>query len=257
MSTHDTDPQRSSLLAGLADTTEPGPPPEATGTDPSNSGADSRLAASLLADLAKAPLPTEGVRETEGHSAAAVAIGAHRPPRPTDDGTIEPAVLLNTTEPLPVPIVIVAGPGAAQGPGGRRSVQQYSTVPSARTHRRQTVAVGIVIAIAVLAAGLVVALVPREQTPPPIATPSATAVAPTPAPIVMTASAAAIVAMPVASVTPRATAVAAAATQVPTASTMRAPATVPTPSVAPRAPASAPRIPHSSSGGFEEPARNF
>lgn len=265
MSTHDTDPQRSSLFAGSGDKTEPGPPPETAGTAPEGE-TDAQLAAALLADLAKAPLPTDGVRETEGHSAAAVALAAHRPPRATDDGALEPAVLLNTTDPLPRPAPMLIGvpvpPIGLQESKGlevRRSAVQYSTVPSARVHRRQTAAIVIVVAVAALAAAAIVAFVPSGATLPPepaaLTTPPAVSIAAL-APGLPASVTAATAARPAAAISATPAPVVASGQTPAVPATARAPAIAATAS-APRPASSAPHAPRSPSGSFEEPDRNF
>lgn len=84
MATHDTDP----------DDTLP--------SAPADSGRGDAAVESLLADLAHAPLPVDGVSQTDGHMAASVAVAAHRPPRATEaaDARDAPAVVVNTTQPM-------------------------------------------------------------------------------------------------------------------------------------------------------------
>ncbi len=267
MRTQDTDPRRSSLVAGTGDTTEPGPPPEGSGTLPDGE-TDAQRAASLLADLAKAPLPTEGVRETEGHTAAAIALPAHRPPRAMKNGGVEPAVLVNVTEPLPrsgpmrvdVPVPPSVWP-ETKGLAGRRSAVQHSTVPSARVHRRQTAAIVIVIAVAALAAAALAALVPREPSPTPSGggpAVQATSAAPPSAPSAPPATAPATAPAPAPPPATATATVAAAPPAQPSApSPARAPATGSATASTPHPAGSAPRAPRSPSGGFEEPDRNF
>lgn len=176
MATHDTDPQRASKA--------PVPEGEAT-TEPGDAAADdgsSAFAASLLADLAKAPLPAADVRETEGHAAAAYAVAPHRPPR-AHDKTIENAavVVATTTDPIPAPALGRDEPTVSASRG-------FTTVPSARSRSKRRVVVASV-AGAIAAGALALAVVglakpdaPDATTPPPppSASPSLTASPPPP-----------------------------------------------------------------------------
>jgi hypothetical protein len=107
MSSKDTDPQ------WLPPVSKPG---EIT-TEP---GAEaSRMAEDLLASLAKAPLPEEGVAETQGHDAASFVAGPHAPPARARDDTLEdqPAVVVNQTQPFGRPVTPAPVPLGTPPPG--------------------------------------------------------------------------------------------------------------------------------------------
>ena len=162
MSTHDTDPHAAPSIK------------EADTERRDREGVDegSAIAASLLADLARAPLPAPQVSETSGHAAASYAAPAHKPPRAIDTTLEDPAVIVNATAPLPVP----RGPSLPL-----RGDALAVTVASTRVQRRRRVLLASVIATsAALAAALVVGFGPRasdtsgaSRLPGPAASPAA------------------------------------------------------------------------------------
>jgi hypothetical protein len=182
MATDDTKPEGQAEVT-LEGTTEPGSEPSPTATqeeiDPT----------SLLANLAPAPLPTEGVQETAGHMAAAVAVAAHRPPKATETRDDEPAVVLNTTQPLPValpsaePTVICARPPRAP---------QETTIPSIRvaTMRRAWLAGAGILAVAAGVAASIVIASRTTSLAPAIATAASAASAAAPASVSLATAAA-------------------------------------------------------------------
>lgn len=190
MATNDTDPQRTEPFADDASRTEPGAPPPDAGGD---------VAASLLADLAKAPLPEE-VAETEGHVAAAYAAAPHRPPRANDKTVENPAVFINATVPLPPPPSsgrqklgppapsVVSMNAAPTVPGGPRLFD--TTEPGERTRNQTRVILASIAGVVVAALIAIVILVVSSPARPPsavVASPSSTppALSPDP-PVVVT-----------------------------------------------------------------------
>lgn len=165
MATHDTDPQRAHAAFPSTDdgATQPGGAPTDEGS--------SAIAESLLADLARAPLPTDNVRETEGHAAAAYAVAPHRPPRANEKTIETAAVVVATTEPGDRPLPLAE---ETTVPVGTRLVE---TTPSARTRSSRRILVAS-IGGAVAAAAIAVAIV-VFGSPPPAPTPAPTAAAPT------------------------------------------------------------------------------
>lgn len=169
MATHDTDPKNDTIVS---------PPDEdRTTMDPASPDEDgsSAFAESLLADLAKAPLPAQDVRETEGHAAAAYAVPPHRPPRANEKTIENAAVVVNTTQPLP-----------DAEPTVRGGALLVSTTPSARAQQQQRrvlyASLGGAVAAAMIALVAVLLVRPRAEAAAPAtasaapSTPSAVAV---------------------------------------------------------------------------------
>ncbi len=254
MATHDTDPHRAQ---------PPFPSHDEARTDPGDATTDegsSAIAESLLADLARAPLPADNVRETEGHNAAAYAVAPHRPPR-ANDKTIETAAVVveTTTEPLPVPLPATQ---ETTVPGGARLV---ATVPSERARSsRRIVLASIGGAVVAAAIAILVVVLGGPEAGSSASTPSsaATAAPPPPAPSPSAATSASPDPSPspsIAATTPPATATTATAASSMTASstTTAAPraSAKPAGTARPSPPPSArpPRPP----GNFAEPDRSF
>jgi len=164
MATHDTDPLTSPPPIGDDDgATAPGSPPEVTDEDVD--------AAALIAGLGGAPLPEQGVRETAGHVAAAMAVSAHAPRR-AHELRSEAAVVLNTTEPLPRAIARDEARAATVDPAAmpvrpalRAAPRIHTTAPSARVAARRRSVVIATLAVAALA-GTFVALALRARVQP-------------------------------------------------------------------------------------------
>ncbi len=170
MAAHDTDPEN----------TLPNAPDGAAGEDAS--------VESLLADLARAPLPVEGVNSTDGHMAASVAVAAHRPPRAMRvtaaavDAHDMPAVVVNTTQPMGAPARAEAASPIAgvttrmplardtvvDAPEDRtRGAASYTTTPSARVRSTQRTYLAVVAGI-VVAIGIAVPLFFLGRTTAPV-----------------------------------------------------------------------------------------
>lgn len=169
-----------------SDDTEPGaPPPGGEATDPGSppshveetSPDDGEVAASLLRDLAAAPLPVDGVRDTHGHSAAAFAVGAHKPPRRHATPTPSPAIVLSTTQPMAAAHVSREAPDQEESVRRERPNRSATTVPRANARpRRPAGASGILAAVAGFAAvvGIVAwAVRPHESTATDVTSPAA------------------------------------------------------------------------------------
>ena len=155
MAAHDTDP----------DSTLPSRPAETANEEGS--------VESLLADLSRAPMPVDGVRQTDGHMAASAAVAPHSPPRATESTMASdvPAVVLNTTQPLPFVLAGVSPRGAPpRGASGAhdtildspvqrpRAMNSQTTTPSARVRGTRRTWLASVALVAV-AAGIAVPLI--------------------------------------------------------------------------------------------------
>ncbi|MBX3192021.1 MAG: hypothetical protein KF819_33835 [Labilithrix sp.] len=118
-------------------------------------------AASLLADLARAPQAVDGVAETAGHMAAAAAVGPHRPAASRAAVVDERAVVVNITQPLPH---VTRAPNDADTIEDLPRPLQYSTVPSlrAQSKRRWYVGCAIVAAVALGVGGGASLFAPRR-----------------------------------------------------------------------------------------------
>lgn len=155
MATHDTEPQW--------------PPPEhAEGRDPDAAPApatheapDASYVRELLADVVRAPLPKDGVATTNGENAAAYDVAPHLPPRATVQEASEPAVILNTTQPMAArPLGAEAEPALTNGCGkepvfARRPALQFDTEPSARKRQSRALATAAVFGAGLLVIGAV------------------------------------------------------------------------------------------------------
>jgi hypothetical protein len=162
VATHDTDPQ----------TTEPGSPPD--------EAQDAENAAALIGNLAKAPLPAEDVRETEGHVAAAYAGAPHRPPRPTDKTVENAAVFVNATVPMSPPTPPDPMRTAPTVAGGRLLPTVASAAVRERDKRSIVIAsVAGAVAAALLALVLVLAF---TRAPSSLSSSSSTSAEPAPSP---------------------------------------------------------------------------
>jgi len=158
MTSHDTDP----------DNTIPSPPEGSSGGE-----GGERAVESLLADLARAPLPVEGVSETSGQMAAAVAIGPHRPPRATEgtDLARDPAVVLNTTEPLAAAVPALPPPQTndttrdIEPPRPYRAAAVHTTTPSKRVRSTRMVYLAFAAAAALGLGTGVAVLLQRPASP--------------------------------------------------------------------------------------------
>ncbi len=147
MKSDDTEPGAPALGG---DATDPGSPPGHVEETPRG---DRDVAASLLRDLAGAPLPVDGVRDTHGHSAAAFTLGAHKPPRRHATPTPTPAVVLSTTQPMAAAHVPDDAPDQEAGLRRERPNRSATTVPRANARpRRPGGASGVLAAVAAFVA---------------------------------------------------------------------------------------------------------
>lgn len=171
MKSDDTEPGAPALGG---DATDPGSPPGHVEETPRG---DRDVAASLLRDLAGAPLPVDGVRDTHGHSAAAFTLGAHKPPRRHATPTPTPAVVLSTTQPMAAAHVPDDAPDQEAGLRRERPNRSATTVPRANARpRRPGGASGVLAAVAAFVAvvGIVTwAVRPHASTAPDVTSPAA------------------------------------------------------------------------------------
>lgn len=249
MASHDTDPHRAEPRLASDDETR---------TDPADATTDegsSAFAQSLLADLARAPLPADNVRETEGHAAAAYAVAPHRPPRANEKTIETAAVVIETTEPVPRPL-----PAAQETtvPGARL----VATTPSARAKSSRRVvfaSIGGAAVAAAIAIGVVVLGGPSHPAaaPAPATTASSPASVTAPAdppPASPATNSTASTGDPAPAASPSAAASVSTSSMIATPAAPR-PTAKPAPSARPSAPA--PARPAKPSGNFAEPDRSF
>jgi hypothetical protein len=194
MATNDTDPQRDQPFHDDTSRTEPGGPPPPHPPDAASN------AASLLAGLAESAQPTQDVRETEGHVAAAYAAAPHRPPRPNEKTVENPGVFINATVPLAAPPPssgrvklgppappVVSMKGDPTVLGGARLVEaiQNQTDPGERARNQLRVYFaaigGVVVAGLIAIAVMIVMRPPANPAPspsPPASAPTVSSAAP-------------------------------------------------------------------------------
>jgi hypothetical protein len=155
------------------------PESEKTQPDPqSGEGRTARDARALLEGVSDAAA-ADGVRETNGHTAAAYAVPAHKPPKAHETGTFPDAVVINATAPLAAPLPLAGPPQATPPPGAavpaaasgplrsERDIKTFVnprprsgdaaniTVPSMRVKRARSTAIIVGFGVGILVTGIV------------------------------------------------------------------------------------------------------